>query len=123
MEKNAVGWFEIPVTDMARAKKFYEATLGIELALNEMGDTEMAWFPMHHEAAGSTGSLCKGENYKPSQEGTTVYLMVDEVEAFLGRVTEAGGTAIVPKSSIGEHGFIGQFIDTEGNRVACHSME
>lgn len=65
MTQNAVGWFEIPVTDMPRAKAFYEKVLGIELSLNQMGPIEMAWFPMNHEASGATGSLCKGEGYEP----------------------------------------------------------
>lgn len=123
MKLNTVGWFEIPVTDMQRAKAFYETVLEIELSLNQMGPIEMAWFPWDHEASGAAGSLCKGEGYEPCHKGSLVYLNVPEVEAFLASVVEAGGKELMPKTSIGEHGFCGQFEDTEGNRIACHSRE
>jgi len=38
---NLVNWFEIPVTDMDRAKNFYENVFGIEISINEMGDSVM----------------------------------------------------------------------------------
>jgi predicted enzyme related to lactoylglutathione lyase len=118
---NAVNWFEIPVDDLERAKEFYESVLGVELALNEMGPAKMAWFPMHQGAPGSTGALVKSEGYTPSHAGTVVYLHVDDVEAALAQVDASGGKTLVPKTGIGEYGFIGQFEDSEGNRVALHS--
>lgn len=118
---NAVNWFEIPVTDIARATDFYEHALGISLAQNEMGPTQMAWFPMSQGASGAAGTLIKGEGYEPSQAGTLVYLAVDDIEATLQRIEARGGQTLVPKMSIGEHGFIAHFLDSEGNRVALHS--
>ena len=53
----------------------------------------------------------------------TVYLNGgDDLNIPLGRVEAAGGKIIMPKTDIQENGFIAQFIDTEGNRVAFHSM-
>jgi len=120
---HAVNWFEIPVTDMDRAKKFYESVLGYELALNEMGPFQMAWFPMEQDAAGAAGTLVKAEGYVPSQTGSMVYFSVGDIEGTLEKVNNGGGSTINPKTSIGEHGFVAHFKDTEGNKVALHSQQ
>ena len=117
---NPVNWFEIPVNDLARAKSFYESILGVELTQSEMGPNKMAWFPMELGAAGAAGTLIKGDAYSPSQDGTLVYLHVDEIEVTLGKINDSGGKTLMPRMSIGQHGFIAQFEDSEGNRVALH---
>lgn len=121
-DMNPVVWFEIPVEDMERAQAFYEGVLGVNLSLNEMDGITMAWFPMVQDATGAAGSLVKGEGYVPSQDGTMVYLNVADIEGALQKVEDRGGKSVQAKMSIGEYGFIGVFIDTEGNRVAFHSM-
>lgn len=117
---NPVNWFEIPVDDMARARKFYESTLGIEIAETEMGPRRMGWFPMEMGAAGATGTLMKADGYQPSHTGTLVYLHVDKIDPTLKAIDGAGGKTLMPRTSIGEFGFIAHFEDTEGNRVALH---
>jgi predicted enzyme related to lactoylglutathione lyase len=120
---NAVGWFEIPVTDMGRAMKFYEAVLDVKLSRNQVGEIDMAWFPMV-DGKGAAGSLvAHAEWYKPSQDGTLVYFTAysGDLESELGRVEAAGGKILVPKKSIGEYGFMAVVLDTEGNRIALHS--
>jgi len=118
---NPVNWFEIPVDDLDRAKKFYETVLGIELSLQEMGPLQMAWFPMTEGLPGATGSLVKGEGYSPSTAGSLVYFTVKDLDETLGRVSAGGGKVLFPKTSIGEYGFIAHFEDSEGNRVALHA--
>lgn len=120
---NPINWFEIPVTDMARAKKFYESVLGVELAVNNWPNMEMAWFPMEQDAAGATGTLIKAESYVPSYQGTMVYFSVDDIEQTLKNVNKNGGKTLNPKMSIGEFGFVAHFEDSEGNRVALHSVK
>ena len=120
---NAVNWFEIPVWDMGRAKSFYEKVLGMSLELHETGSWTMAWFPMHQDAPGATGTLMQGESYEPSNAGTIVYFSVDDIEEVLRRVDAHGGRTLMPRTGIGEHGFIAHFEDTEGNRLALHSMK
>ena len=117
---NPVNWFEIPVNDLARAKSFYESILGIELTESEMGPIKIASFPMEQGAAGAAGSLMKGDAYTPSQDGTMVYLHVDDIEVTLGKINDSGGKTLMPKMNIGQHGFMAQFEDSEGNRVALH---
>lgn len=117
-----VGWFEIPVNDMARAKQFYETVFKVELKEVDLGGFIMAWFPDNNGGPGATGSLVKQETYIPSQEGTMVYFMSEDVQNELDRVEDAGGKIYHPKTKISdEHGFMGAFIDSEGNRIALYS--
>lgn len=120
-EFNPVGWFEIPVLDLPRAMAFYEQVLGLPLELHEMGAFQMAWFPMKEGAYGAMGSLVLGESYVPSHAGSLVYFSVQDIESVLARATEQGGKVLLPKTSIGEYGFIAHLEDSEGNRVAIHS--
>ncbi len=125
MDKNPVGWFEIPVSDMERATKFYEAVFKVKLDHHDMEDLKMAWFPMVDNAYGAAGTLVHHAMYKPSQDGCLIYFSshTDNLEDEMSRVEEAGGKILEAKKSIGEHGFMGLFLDTEGNRIAVHSMK
>jgi uncharacterized protein len=122
-QMNRVNWFEIPVKEMERAKKFYETILGVKLSDNEMGPMKMAFFPSVENAPGATGSLVKAKGYTPSHNGSVVYFSVDSIDRTLTKVESHGGKTVLPKMAIGEWGFIAQFYDCEGNRVALHSMK
>jgi len=123
MEKNVVNWFEIPVTDMARAKKFYSTVFNRDLQDMPNPAMEMAAFPWAEGGENSTGALIKSEFTKPSERGTMVYFQCEDLSDELSRVEANGGKVLYPKSSIGEHGFIAQFLDTEGNKVGLHSAK
>ena len=122
---NAVGWFEIPVTDMDRAVKFYEAALGYKLDRHPMGPLEMAWLPMHEDAKGASGSLVKyAEFYKPSTEGTLIYFTstTGNLNVDCEKVKAAGGQIQVPPKQISpDYGYMCVILDSEGNRIALHS--
>ena len=120
---NSVVWFEIPVEDLDRAKNFFEVVFGIKLELNDIGPMRMAWFPMIEGVPGAPGALVKMEGYAPSDHGVRIYLTVPDIEGTLEKVEANGGEILMPRTSIGEYGFIAQFRDTEGNRLAIHSME
>lgn len=124
MEYNMVGWFEIPVSDMDRAKKFYETVFKVDIHVVDFDGILMGWFPDRGDVPGAQGTLIKQESYKPSQEGTLVYFISEDVQNELDRIEEAGGKLYQPKTQLSpEHGFMGVFIDTEGNRIALHSKE
>lgn len=123
MKKNIVNWFEIPVADMDRAKKFYGSLLSVELQDLQMPGMELSSFPMIQGGEYATGALAKSENHIPTATGTTVFFACENVDDQLGRVESLGGKVVVPKTSIGEHGFIAHIMDTEGNKVALHSPE
>lgn len=123
--KNAINWFEIPVNNYERAKKFYSEIMGVEIMDHDMGDKNMKYgiFPYDMENRGIGGAIVQMEEMKPSMDGSTVYLNGgDDLSVSLAKVEAAGGKIFMPKTGIGENGFIAQFTDTEGNRVALHSM-
>ncbi|MGA2157800.1 MAG: VOC family protein [Dehalococcoidia bacterium] len=122
---NVVDWFEIPVKDMARAKTFYQKVFGkqaSDMSMNMPG-MEYAAFPMEQNAPMASGALLKSKAAKPSKDGVTIYFYCDDVAVELARVAPAGGKVVFPKTGIGDAGFMGQIIDTEGNRIGLHSMK
>lgn len=127
MQHNPVGWFEIYVQDMPRAKRFYESVLGVELsALESPGDgpsVEMVAFPMQENAPGAAGALVKMDGVEPGGGGVMVYFSCEDCADEAGRVAAAGGSVRQEKFPIGEHGFIALAIDTEGNMFGLHSMK
>ncbi|HLG25352.1 MAG TPA: VOC family protein [Candidatus Gracilibacteria bacterium] len=127
MERNVVGWFEVPVTDMERAMKFYETVLDLKLERHRMGPLDMAWFPTLDGKMGTPGSLVMHkEFYKPSADGVLVYFTAQsgDLSNELGRIEGADGKIISPKKMVSEeYGFMALVLDTEGNRIALHSRK
>lgn len=117
---NALNWFEIPVTDVSRAKKFYETVFDIEMQQIEMLGMQMVMFPSQNPKTG--GALVQSPNHKPGTEGSIVYLNGNpDLQSVLDRIESAGGKITMPKTSIGKNGNMAFFIDTEGNLVGLHS--
>ncbi len=120
---NPVVWFEIAATDLERAKKFYSEVFQLEMQYVDMPDSPMYMMGSGAEGVpGAGGALVKSADNVPSTSGTMVYFYCDDVAVEASRVEAAGGTLIVPKTSLGEFGFMAMFIDTEGNKVGMHSM-
>src|SRR5262249_2115285 len=120
--KDAINWFELHVTDFDRATLFYETILEGSLQRFQMENCQMAMFP-YENMKGVGGCLDKTSEGGPGQGGTLVYLNVEgDLNGVLARIPPAGGSVVKPRTSIGEHGFIAVFDDTEGNRVGLHSM-
>jgi hypothetical protein len=124
--KNAISWFELPATDLDRAQKFYETVLDIRMIPLDTPNIRMRMFPVEDPMTGIGGALALApEFYKPSAtDGPIVYLNANpDVQRVLDKVVAAGGKIIVPKTEISpEYGHMALFIDTEGNRVALHSV-
>ncbi len=121
MELNMVNWFEIPVTNLSRARKFYTAVFGKELIDANMPGLEMAMFPWKTGAPHAAGCLIKAEGLQPSANATAVYFNCDDVAVESGKIEQNGGKIITPKFPLGEWGFAAHFLDTEGNRLGLHS--
>lgn len=118
---NAINWFEIPSVNFDRAVKFYSDVLNAELPKMKMNDTDLAFFPTKDKGVG--GCVTYGNGNQPHAEGALIYLNGGEdLSTPLGRVESAGGKVVMPKTAIGENGYMAIFMDTEGNRVAFHSM-
>ncbi|MCK0190112.1 VOC family protein [Arenibacter sp. F20364] len=125
MESNMVGWFEIPVNDMERAKKFYEEVFNVAISIHELDGLIMGWFPSAPGKSGAMGSLVQHSMYIPSDtKGPVLYFSCKDLSSELDRVEGAGGAILQPKKEIGEgHGFMALIKDTEGNRIALHSQK
>jgi predicted enzyme related to lactoylglutathione lyase len=123
MKVNPVGWFEIYVQDMARAKKFYESVFETRLEKLKNPVPEMWAFPSDMGKPGSTGALVKMDGVPSGGMGTIVYFMCEDCAVEAGRVAKAGGKIDKHKFSIGEYGFISLVYDTEGNMIGLHSMK
>ncbi|MCM4168447.1 glyoxalase [Arenibacter sp. H213] len=119
--KSHISIFEIPATEISRAVDFYQAILDINIEKMEMPGMELGIFP--HEEQMVTGVIMKGEGYKPSADGVTMYLNGgDNLQSILDKVEKNGGTIIVPKTThADESGFFALFLDTEGNKLGLNS--
>ena len=121
--KNALNWFEIPVADFERARRFYSAIFNFEMPVFEMGESRLGILPYDQKGGGVGGAINQHERLKPSASGTLVYLNGGaDLDVILGRVEKAGGRVLITKTVVTpEIGFIGLFQDTEGNTVGLHS--
>jgi predicted enzyme related to lactoylglutathione lyase len=120
---NPVFHFEIPVSDMDRAKAFYESVFGYRLTRTEVDGYDMAFFPRADGAAGASGALAKGDDYRPSREGAIIYFDVPDIDAVLQKAKQRGSRILYEKKDIGEAGFVAEFEDSEGNRVALSQVK
>lgn len=120
MLKNALNWFEIPVNDLERAIGFYENMLQSTLNRQSMDGIDMAIFPYDEGAV--SGSLVKAPFLSPSDNGSVVYIKVEGfIDEALARVIAKGAKVVLPKTHIGDPGYIAHIIDCEGNRVGLHA--
>ncbi len=123
---NAFNWFEIPMTDTERARKFYEGVFDIELKLVEMMGYEMLFFPSSDNMEGKvSGALVKGKTHKPSKEGLVLYLNANpDIQVIIDRISAHGGQIRMPRTLINEQvGYMATFVDSEGNYLALHGAK
>ena len=120
--KYPVNWFEIPATNFNRAVKFYSTIFAKELPTTHMNGAYMAFFST--EPLDVSGVIISGEGAEPSNKGILLYLNGgDNLNEPLSKVEIAGGTVVLTKTKISDEvGFYAIFIDSEGNRLALHSM-
>lgn len=123
---NPIGWFEIYVDDMTRARTFYESVLGVSLErLDDPTDShaEMWSFGMNHEQYGAAGALVKMSGFSAGGNSTVVYFACEDCAVEEARVAKAGGEVQQSKMSIGEYGFCSLVSDSEGNLIGLHSSQ
>jgi len=119
--KTLVSIVEIPTSNFSRAVAFYQAILGITIEEIEMEGVRMGLFPNDGESV--SVQLINGSEYKPSGDGTIVYLSGGkDLQKVADKIKANGGKIVVPKTEIGpEMGFYAMFTDTEGNKLGLHS--
>ena len=124
--EHAISWFEIPATDLHRATTFYETIFGLKLNPFDTPNLKMRMFPIDNMMTGVGGAVVdSGGFHKPSAtDGPLIYLNGNpDVQLILDKVEAAGGKIMVPKTQISpEFGYMAVILDTEGNRIAFHSI-
>ena len=120
---NPVGWFEIYVQDMPRARAFYESVFNVQLS--DLGGPDMGmWaFPMGDQTYGASGALVKMPGFPSGGNSVLVYFSCDDCAVEAAKAVKAGGRIQKEKMSIGQYGFIVLVTDTEGNMIGLHSMQ
>ena len=123
MLDNAITWFEVPVSNFERAKKFYSTIYDYEMPETMVGPVRMGFFLYEQQLGRVGGAICFGQGYVPSLQGTLIYLNGgSDLNVVLNRIGKAGGKVLLPKTLIApEHGYFARFLDTEGNLIALHS--
>ena len=124
--QHAISWFEIPTTDINRAQQFYETIFGINMIPMDMPNIQMRMFPLDDMMTQVGGALVNSGGFHKASatDGPLIYLNANpDVQNILDKVVAAGGSIMVPKTEISpEYGFMAVFMDTEGNRIALHSI-
>lgn len=122
---HAINWFEIPVTDVPRAKSFYEQVFDISMQQSEMMGMTMVMFPADYQKGYVSGALVQSEMHQPGTAGSLLYLNANpDMEGILSRIEAAGGQIVMPRTLIDEQtGYMAFFTDTEGNRIGLHSSK
>ncbi len=127
-ETSILTWFEIPILDSQRAKKFYETILDIKMVIKADGNDEAVFFPydpnvIQATSGRVTGVLSKSNRNSPSNNGTLVYINASPyIQSILDKVEQAGGKILMPKTKMNA-GFIAIILDSEGNRIGLHAEQ
>ncbi|MCB0063409.1 MAG: VOC family protein [Caldilineaceae bacterium] len=124
---SALHWFEIPVTDIERATKFYGTILDTEIPIVDMTEQMGSMLGMLPDRGGVGGALVQNTQYGyvPSQAGTLVYLQLGDTDLNLAveKVAATGGQVLLPKTALGENGYCAWILDPEGNRVGLYATQ
>ena len=121
-KSNPVVYFEIPVTNIDRAIKFYKAVFDFDFDKDNIDNNEMALFPFADKNSGISGALVKGEIYKPTKDGVLIYFKTENIDKTLKLAISNGGKMLYPKTDNGI-GLVAEFEDTEGNRIALYQSK
>jgi len=117
---SAISWFEIPALQFERACNFYDSILDVRVQRQTVSGVPMGVFPAGQRGVG--GAICQGESYLPSSNGAVIYLSVEGcIETVVERVKTAGGEVLLPKTHVGDPGYIAVILDSEGNKIGLHS--
>ncbi len=98
---NLINWFEIPVVDFERAKKFYEGIFDFKMETMEMGEALMGFFKYEAGHGVTGGAICKGPGYLVTNKGPKLYFNGNpDLSVILDRVGPNGGEVLVSKELI-----------------------
>jgi uncharacterized protein len=120
---NPVGWFDINVGNLNRAKKFYETVFNVKLTDLPIEFGKQSFFSFNPQKPNISGALVEKADYTPSSNNTVIYFETEDCVAEEQRIEKAGGKVVQRKLHIGDFGYVSIFTDTEGNTVGLHSRK
>jgi len=120
---NPVGWFEIYVEDMARARAFYQSVFDVQLSRLDGTEPEVWTFPMQRDSYGATGALVRMPGFCSGANSVLVYFSCTDCDVEAAKAVAAGGRIQKQKTPIGQYGHIALVVDSEGNMIGLHSMQ
>ena len=121
VDRELIWWFEIPASDIHRARLFYESILRIKMTLDENEAYKTAFFPIFKDRIG--GAIVEGQGYTPSGDGSKIYLNGHpDLQDILNRVEPAGGKILIHKTKSASNNYA-WILDSEGNKIALFSEE
>jgi uncharacterized protein len=112
---NTVNWWELQVTDLDEAKRFYGAVFG--WSFQSFGEGyEMITTPDGTPIGGLDNQTGKGE--QPTGRGSRIYVAVTALEQTLDAVAANGGTVEQKRTLIAEdYGWWALFTDPSGLKI------
>jgi hypothetical protein len=118
---NIVAWFEIPVSNMSKAKALYEAMLDTKLEITDFAGVPHAVMSNKDHSCVS-GALIADPKRPPKRGSSTILYLsaTDGVASCLSRAVEAGAKLVQPRTEIGPHGAIALVEDFDGNVIGLH---
>jgi uncharacterized protein len=122
-KSNPVGWFDIHVSNLDRAKKFYATVFNIEFTDLPIEWGKQSFFPFSPESPNISGALVEKADFVASSNNTVIYFETEDCSTEEQRIEQSGGKVVQPKTHIGEFGYISIFIDSEGNTIGLHSRK
>ncbi len=119
-QHNRAVWFDIPVTDLTRATAFYAEVLAIKVDQQSFGEFQ---FSVLDHQDGNGGCLVPKPDEIAADRGILLYLNVNgRIRDAVAKAKDKGGQVVEDVHSIGPHGYRAMLLDSEGNRVALHSV-
>jgi predicted enzyme related to lactoylglutathione lyase len=122
---NQVVWFDMPVKELERAVRFYSAVLGKPISKQKFGNIAFAVLP-HEQQTEVSGCLTPGsdgDGTRPADHGVLLYFNCQgRLDQAVQAVEPNGGKILQPRHGIGSYGYRAIILDSEGNRIALHSM-
>ena len=109
--------FEIPFDDGERARAFYSEAFGWNIMpVPEMDYTMVMSGPTGEQGPDEAGFINGGMMQREEPfTAPNIVVDVDNLEAALKAINEAGGTTVTERQTVGDMGFAAYFRDSEGN--------
>lgn len=109
-----IAFFVYPVSDMTRARKFYEKVLG----LKQDSNWQNKW--VEYDVAGTTFAITTMEKaHKPGLRGGIISFEVDDLGAEVKRL-KAGGVQFVRHAATTPVCHMAMIADPDGNEIILH---